>query len=175
MKEGEYRPHPKFQQFGETSNAGIVPGKPENGFDLAENIRTFVEQARREFDENKWHETDQFNAAEWMSNRLNTQVDEARGVRREEAKFYNTVRHAYNVIAFNKFSESIRDSAAMELRIWATGRERAIADVDPDLIELSPQQAALLDILAEVTNVPHTQGESKIPLSRAIDTSFLHY
>src|SRR5436309_2125595 len=153
MIEGGDRPHPKFQQFGERSGNGILPGNPEQTFDLVGTIKALVEQERRQFDANKWRETDQFNAAEWMSHRLDTQTQQAYyahgGKRKEEAQFYTAIKHAYNVIAYDVFSEEHQHEVAMNIDSYAGRR-------DVDTITLSPQQVQVLDALAAATNIPHT-------------------
>jgi len=162
MEKGEFRTHPAFQQSAENDGGGFIARNAGNTFDLAGNIKALVEQERKQFDENKWRDEEQFNAAEWMSHRLDTQRHQAYlaygGKRKEEAEFYNTVKYAYNIIAYDAFSDDHKHEVAMNIDTFAGLR-------DIDTITLSPQQVELLDTLAEATQVPHTPGQNTFSLT----------
>ena len=127
-------------------------------FDLEGNLKALIDQERARSGE-------QFNAASWMRHKLYAMS--CQQPTPEARTFLWDLTHAYDTVAFSAFDPDTQDTAAMQLRVYATAYDRRS-------IALNPFGMRLLDALAAATDIPdYTPGQQEIDLSRAIDVADL--
>jgi hypothetical protein len=98
---------------------------------------------------------------------------------RQKASFYAKIHDAWDVVAFAHFPDWAHEGSAWEQRegdlpqtqhfaadnlSCKYQRALAMGEPRPEIIKLDPQQAKILDALAEATDIPHQRGQAEIEI-----------
>jgi len=154
----EQRPGQEQYAEGSASDQTFTVGLP---FDLEGNISALIQQERAKYEEVVGKEEADVYIRSWMHQKLYAMSSQQ--TTDEANSFLWDLKHAYDTIAFSAFDPDTQDTAAMELRVYATAYDRRS-------ITLNRLGVRLLDAMAAATNIPnYTPGQHEINLSRAID------